>query len=122
MDKKRAIIIRNPCLRRVRDSFREVILRACSASQKKIHEKKQELGLNRSSYGDDEYGRLSSELSRRWEGIERPLRASILLCPVCFQADKDMVCNPVRKKWYCTECYAELKEGFTKEGRPEEFP
>ena len=109
MNIKRAIIIKSPILRKVRNNFREVIFRACSARLKKIHEKKQELGLNRNSYEDNEYGKLSSELSRQSRAIENPLHASILLCPVCFQGDKDMIFNPIRKKWYCTECYGILQ-------------
>lgn len=122
MKKKRTIIIKHPILRAIRNNFREVIFKACSTNQQKIHEKKHQLRENRSSYGDDDFGRLSSELSRSWWTIERPLRASILLCPVCFQVDKDMTYNPIRENWYCTECYAELRDGFTEEGRPEEFP
>ena len=122
MNKKREIIIKNPILRKVRNNFREVIFKACSARQKKIHEKKQELGLNISSYEDDEYGRLSSELSRQWWAIERPLRTSILYCPVCGQIDKDMVFNPIREKWYCTECYKILQNDTEEGGASEDFP
>lgn len=122
MNKKREIIIKNPILRKVRNNVREVIFKACSARQKKIHEKKQELGLNISSYEDDEYSRLSSELSRQWWAIERPLRASILLCPVCGQIDKDMIFNPIREKWYCTECYKILQSDTEEGGVSADFP
>lgn len=61
-------------------------------------------------------------LRNKEKEIESALRASILLCQVCFQTDKDMTYNPIRKTWYCTECYTELKKGFTEQGRPEEFP
>ena len=121
-NKKRAIIIKNPSLKKIRNNFREVIFRACSASLNKIHEKKQELGLNISSYGDDEYGRLSSELSRKLRAIERPRLASILLCPVCHQIDKDMIFNPIREKWYCTECYKILQNDTEEGGVSEDFP
>ncbi|MHA1192793.1 MAG: hypothetical protein ACTSP9_10920 [Promethearchaeota archaeon] len=50
------------------------------------------------------------------------MRESILLCPACFQSDKDMIYNPVREEWYCVECYGILKAGFTEEGRAEQFP
>ncbi|MFX1489567.1 MAG: hypothetical protein ACFFBI_10495 [Promethearchaeota archaeon] len=54
--------------------------------------------------------------------IERPLRASILLCPACFQSDKDMTYNPVLKTWYCTECYLVLKKGYAEDGLADQFP
>lgn len=100
---KRTIIIKDPHLRRIRNNLRSVIISACSV------EKSKSLDIEN---GDE---------SKFW-AIERPLRASILLCPACFQSDKDMTYNPVRKEWYCTGCYAELKKGFTKEGQPEQFP
>ncbi|MFX1596989.1 MAG: hypothetical protein ACFFBK_13105, partial [Promethearchaeota archaeon] len=62
------------------------------------------------------------ELQDQNWAIERPLRASILLCPACFKSDKDITFNPVRKEWYCTECYAKPKKGFTEDGEPEQFP
>ena len=119
MNKKRAIIIKTPILRKVRNNFREVIFRACSDRLHEIHEQKQELGLNRSSYGDEEYGRLSSELSHQWWAIERPRRASILSCPVCGQIDKDMIFNPILEKWYCTDCY-KILQSDTEEGEVSE--
>lgn len=73
-------------------------------------------------YDNEKYRGLSQDLDDQYWAIERPLRASILLCPVCFKSDKDMTYNPVRKTWYCTECYEVLKEGNQERGTPEEFP
>ena len=103
MKVKRTIIIRNQHLRRLRNNLRSLIITACSI------EKSKSLDIGN---GDED----------KFWAIETPLRESILLCPACFQTDKDMTYNPVRKEWYCTECYAELKVGFTEEGRSEQFP
>jgi len=100
---KRTIIIKDPHLKKIRNNLRRVIISACSVEKSKSLD---------TETGDE---------SKFW-AIERPLRASILLCPACFQSDKDMIYNPVRKEWYCLECYGILKAGFTEEGRSEQFP
>lgn len=54
-------------------------------------------------------------LNQQIQENRRQLYASILLCPACFHSDKDMTYNPVRKEWYCTECYAKLQKKFSEE-------
>ncbi len=94
----------------------------CSDYKRKIYDKKEELREFDDYYDNEGIQKKAKELNDQWWDIERPLRASILLCPACFQSDKDMTYNPVRKEWYCTECYAKLKIGFTEDGEPEQFP
>lgn len=122
LKKKRAIIIRNSHLRRIRNNLRNVIISACSSEQSKIHDERDRLREYDDYYDNEDVLKHAKELNDQSWAIERPLRASILLCPTCFQSHKDMIYNPVRKEWYCTECYPELKEGFTEEGLPEQFP
>ena len=124
MDKKRTINIRNPRLRQIRNNLRTVILKANWSIQHELLDKIAELKSIEGYYENLPPNFLDevTHLKDKGKKIERALRASILLCPVCFQTDKDMTYNPVRKTWYCTECYAELRNGFTEEGRPEEFP
>jgi len=83
----------------------------------------EEISNPKGGYSEDpELFNQSKVLTKKMQELDTQLYESILLCPACFKADKDMTYNPVRKKWYCTECYAELRNGFTEEGRPEEFP
>jgi len=122
MKKKRTIVIKDPYLRRIRNNLRDLLISACSVKQSKIQDEKEKLMENEDFFENEKYRKLAKELNDQFWEIERPLKASILLCPACFKSDKDMTYNPVRKEWYCTECYAKLKRGFTEEGRPEEFP
>ena len=133
LKKKRTIVIKDPQLRKIRTNLRRLIKSACKAEQAKIHGKKEKLNdyyYNESGYrkqdmsdGDNETcQRLSKVLDDQYWAIESSLRASILECPVCFKSDKDMTYNPVRKVWYCTECYEKLRKGNIKRGTPEEFP
>lgn len=124
MNKKRAIIIRIPCLRQIRNNLRTVILKTNRTIQHELLDKIMEL-KSIEGYYENHPPKLLDEvrhLKDKEKKIERALRASILLCPVCFQADKDMTYNPVRKVWYCTECYGVLKKGNEERGTPEEFP
>ena len=73
-------------------------------------------------FEDDKFRKLAKELNEKYWTIERPLRASILLCPICFKSDKNMTYNPVRKVWFCVGCYEKLRKGNQKRGTPEEFP
>ena len=124
LKKKRTIIIRNQHLRRLRNNLRSLVIEACAAEQSKIHEEIEKLKLIPDYFETHppELLKRVKELNDKYWAIKTPLRESILLCPACFQSDKDMTYNPVRKEWYCTECYAELKVGFTEEGRSEQFP
>ena len=124
MKKKRTIIIGNPHLKQIRNNLRSVILKTNRSVQHELLDKVSEL-KSIDGYFENHPPRLHDEvkhLKDKEKKIERALRASILLCPVCFKTDKDMTYNPVQKKWYCTECYTELKKGFAEEGCPEEFP
>jgi len=121
LNKKRTIIIKNPCLRRVRNNFRKIIDGAYTIYVSEILEKRRALYENRDFYKEEDYQNHSKRLSNQLSTVERSYRTSLLICPVCFKTDKDMTYNPVRKKWYCTECYTELKKGFAEQGRPEEF-
>ncbi len=122
MKLKRTISIQDPYLRRIRNNIRSLLIEACGEYQGKIQTEKQRLRKFDDYYDNKDIQKTAKELNDQWWEIERPLRASILLCPACFQSDKDMTYNPVRKEWYCTDCYAKLKKGFTEDGEPEQFP
>jgi len=124
MKVKRTVIIKNQHLRRLRNNLRSLVIEACGDEQSKIHEEIEKLKLIPDYYKTHppELLKQVKELNDKYWAIERPLRVSILLCPVCFQTDKDMTYNPVRNTWYCTECYGVLKKGNEERGTPEEFP
>ena len=124
MKKKRSVIIRNPRLRRVRNNLRSLILKAVSEEQARLQAEREKIKTIPDYYKNHPPELLEKvkKLNDQYWAIETPLRESILLCPACFQSDKDMIYNPVRKEWYCVECYGILKAGFTEEGRSEQFP
>ncbi|MFX1489565.1 MAG: hypothetical protein ACFFBI_10485 [Promethearchaeota archaeon] len=99
--------------------MRSLIIQVCGVEQGKIQEEEEKLLSNKSFLKAKERDR---ELNKQFWAIERPLRASILLCPACFKTDKDMTYNPVLKTWYCTDCYAKLKKGYAEDGQADQFP
>jgi hypothetical protein len=122
LKKKRTIMLKNPQLRRIRVNLRRLIISASKAEQAKIHDKKEKLREIIDFYENENLQKESKELNDKYWAIETPLRASIMECPVCFKSDKDMTYNPVRKTWYCTDCYEVLQKGNIERGTPEEFP
>ncbi len=119
---KKTILIKDPQLRKIRNNFRRLIKIACRVEQDRIHDKDSELRENVNYYDDLDIRRQAKELNEQIWTIEQPLRDSILECPVCFKSDKDMTYNPVRKVWYCTDCYEKLRKGNIERGTPEESP
>ncbi len=122
MRKKKTVALNVPCLKLVRNNFRNAIKCACRIEQSKIHNEQEELMKEDRFYDDEIYRHLSRDLDDQYWAIERPLRASILLCPICFNSEKNMTYNPVRKVWFCVGCYKKLQKGNQERGTPEEFP
>jgi hypothetical protein len=117
--RKKTINIRNPTLRKIRDNLRALIITTSRDSQHKIYDEIEKLKTTSKSNNNNDF---LKDLYNREKIIEDALTASILLCPVCFKSDKDMTYNPVRKTWYCTDCYEVLQKGNIERGTPEEFP
>lgn len=122
---KRTISIRNPTLRKIRDNFRSLILEINKSSQLKLADERglisKEIYENPKKDNKTLHEQIK-ELEQKIQKNEQVLYESIVVCPVCFKSNKDMTYNPVRKTWYCTECYEVLKKGNEERGTPEEFP
>ncbi|MFX1296922.1 MAG: hypothetical protein ACFFD2_18950 [Promethearchaeota archaeon] len=118
LKKKKTIVIKDPQLRKIRNNIRDLVLKASRTVQHRILDEIERLKTTDSPNNNQ----VIKELYHRESLIEDSLRHSILLCPVCFKSDKGMVYNPVRKVWYCVECYEKLRKGNIKRGTPEEFP
>jgi hypothetical protein len=122
LKEKKSISIKDPQLRIIRDNFRRTVKSACIVEQSKIHREKEKLMESNDFFVNEKYRKLSRELDDRYWAIERALRASILLCPVCFKSNRNMTYNPVQLCWFCVDCYEKLRKGNQERGTPEEFP
>jgi hypothetical protein len=103
------------------DYLRNTIINACIIEKSKIHNKQDLLMKKDGFFDSSEFLNIDKELLDQYWAIERSLRASIPLRPVCFKSNKKMICNPIRKTFNCTECYEKLKWGNIERGMPEEF-
>ena len=82
----RTISIKDPKLQRVRNNLRLIILKECAKRKSEISDLKHSLTHGKNG----KYIKISEEtrkalqkLTDKWGDIERPLRASIVKCPIC---------------------------------------
>ncbi len=111
MKDKRAIIIKTPKLRKIRNNFRDLWLKATSSKWNNIYDRRRDM-LFRSDGSRITISAFSpSELAqfRNLQSQEATLRElasrSICMCVTCGKGEQDMVYNKAYDAWYCTECY-----------------
>jgi len=127
MKKKRTIIIKDPCLRKVRYELRLLLF---TVVDKKIHEFHDEIEKlqTREGFWDrnhPDYKSLNKKaqyLFSQVNDLRYAFKASIAFCPVCQEVDKDMTYNPVSGEWFCTECYISNQRFEASRGHPELYP
>ncbi len=83
MQDQRLIAIKDPRLRKIRNSLRKIIF------------------LRKMEMLEKDY--TGSNWPARWD-LERPFKASICACGFCGKIDRDMVYDGKSRKWNCVEC------------------
>ena len=108
MKNGRTISIKDPKLQKIRNNLRLIILNACSDRKSEISAQKHELRFDKDGHyirSDDDTHKIIQELTNKWWEIERPLRASIVKCPICGKHNKDMTYHRKSGTWFCVEHY-----------------
>jgi len=111
MRDKRAIIIKDPNLRKIRNNLRTILLKAVSVRWRNINDKRRELkvGPNGSRRTINNFSEDEVKQYRTYQDQQSYLRdiadRSICKCITCGASDRDMVYNKTYDSWYCTECY-----------------
>jgi len=111
MRDKRAIIIKDPRLRKVRDNLRRIFLEAVSLKWRELNNKRKQLKFNIDGTRRvlDDFSSDELQDYRAYQTQQNELRKladkSICKCNACGKADRDMVYNKAYNAWYCTECY-----------------
>lgn len=116
---KKAIIIKNEKLRKIRNNLRQLWITAACERERAIIKCQREL-LDEEVKGERDPSEIDKEdemLEEEKWSIERPLRRSICECQICNKDDRDMVYTPVIKAWFCTKCYAQQHKR-----NPTQFP
>jgi hypothetical protein len=111
MRDKRAIVIKNPRLQKIRNNLRDIILEAVLAKSKRIRNQMQNLkknpdGTGRSirDFSPDELVKFRT-LQEEQSDLRMLSQRSICMCIACGKGERDMVYNKPYDAWYCTECY-----------------
>ncbi len=106
---------KNPELRKIRDSLREIITRASYSYESKLIEEKANLSI-------EEDREKYKVLADKRDKIHTALNNSICICPVCKSRTSDMTFNPYLKAWFCVKCYEKNKQFYIKRGEPHIYP
>lgn len=108
MKEGKTIRIRDPKLQKIRNNLRLIVLKECMKRKSEITE--QEYNLTHDEDGNYIKASIETikkiqELTNMWWEIERPLRASILTCPICSKSNRNMTFHKESKTWFCEEHY-----------------
>jgi len=104
----RTISIRDPKLQEARNNMRLIILKECAKRQMEISDQEHNLKYDKNGNyvrPSEEEIEILKHLSDKWWDIERPLRASIIKCPICSKHNRDMTYHKKSKTWFCEEHY-----------------
>ncbi|KKL55665.1 hypothetical protein LCGC14_2253160 [marine sediment metagenome] len=111
MRDKRAIIIKDPRLQKIRNNLRDILLEAVSSRWNKLFDEMDKLDYT--PEGEvrtiDDYSSSELQKYRAYQREQSALRdlanRSICKCVTCGKGERDMVYNKSYDAWYCTECY-----------------
>jgi len=108
MKNGRTISIKNPKLQKIRNNLRLIILKECSKRKMEIMDEEDDLTHDQNGNyvkASEETSKILQNLTNKYWDIERPLRASIVKCPICSKHNKDMTYHKKSKTWFCVEHY-----------------
>ena len=104
----RTISIKDSKLQKIRNNLRLVMLKECAKRQIRISDQKHDLTFDENGNyirPSEETTKNIQDLTDKWWEIERPLRASIVKCPICSKHYKDMTYLKKSDTWFCVEHY-----------------
>ncbi len=99
MKKERAIIIKNPRLRRIRNELRNILQLWIDDIWSSLTEQ-----IEKHNWDDDR----STIILRNRSELCLFEELSICLCLHCGHRDKDMIYRPDMRQWLCIECNSEI--------------
>lgn len=120
MRDKRAIVIKDPQLQKVRNDLRIVLMKAVNKRLIELLHARERLRVSTNGVYRTIDDLSPDELKqfRQLQDQESKLRdladRSICYCVECKKPDRDMVYNKAYDAWYCTECYG-MERAYAKE-------
>jgi hypothetical protein len=117
MNKKKVIVVRSTILQRFRNNLRRILILESSKRRGEVLDEylfiEHSNGALQSLSPEEE--RKVIKLSSLSNHISQVLRASICVCSKCQSTDRSMAYNPTFKKWYCLQCFKDLREIYFNE-------
>ncbi len=83
-------------------------MKECAERQMEISDQEHNLKHDKNGkyiHPSEEKIEILKRFSDKWWDIERPLRASIVKCPICSKHNRDMTYHKKSKTWFCVEHY-----------------
>jgi len=117
---KRIISVKNPKLRKIRDSLRELLFQASSAEWNRIYNEMKEIDANEEgdSIPMDELAPSQLKRFRELQDLKNKnrevARRSICMCYNCGKPNQDMYYNRPYRTWFCVGCVDFLKTAHIK--------
>ncbi|MFW9878845.1 MAG: hypothetical protein ACFFG0_37675 [Candidatus Thorarchaeota archaeon] len=105
MKKKRTIAIKDPKLQKIRNNLRMILIKWSGTQYSRLIKEQKKL---LDDDGTEEYIKLEGEKQE----IRKIMDGSICKCAVCSSPYKNMTYNPIKKEWYCVDCYKDLQEYY----------
>ena len=123
-DKK--IIIKNPQLRNLRNSLREILVLAYYDEEIRLDALIKKLN-HIGEYDDgkkpnDEELRESNQLTKNRFELKRAFESSIIFCKECYKSDNDMIfIEYPAYEWICVDCYKGEYKGYIEQTRENSY-
>ncbi|MHA1414494.1 MAG: hypothetical protein ACTSO4_17985 [Promethearchaeota archaeon] len=108
MNKRRMICIRDPRLRRLRNSLRNIIVMEAIKRRRKID--REVYALSRNEHGNyihnlsEDIMNKIHKLVRQADDINVALKHSVVKCPSCGKNNRDVEYYPQFNLWFCVKC------------------
>ena len=115
MKKKRLIRVKDPKLRNIRLSLRQILLRESERRLSDLFDKEKKIIPKYGVMGEDEYFKILQSFTNKKNKLRNELSASIVVCAICTDIEKDHIYNPRDNVWYCTKCNKIMDESYLEE-------
>ncbi len=105
MRKKKILAYKDEQIKKIAINLRKSIRKATM-------KKESELGKLHTKAWKQQNKIKSQSIQQQREQLLEALGKSICMCPRCRKSDRDMIFNPFLEKWWCAQCYQEMRDSY----------
>ena len=107
--------MKDPKLRKIRLSLRQILLRESEKRLSELFDKESEILKKYGVMDKDEYFKILQSFTNEKNKLRNELSASIVVCDICTDIEKDHIFNPRDKVWYCAKCNDIMDKSYFEE-------